>query len=558
MRRVLVIGGLGMIAVRPAAGQRWTDDTAATIGTTAEWTNKVELADVDGDGWLDAILANGRGYASAGTPEASRVFRNLAAWGGAPPYFEEITTTVFGTATGHARVIKARDIDGDGDDDLFVGNTYGDPSRLYRRDAGGWTDVSATQLPGAPVPWVGDADFGDVDGDGDLDLVLADWGTNLNVGAPPRLYLDDAAGTYTDATATHVPPTPIAWSWELDLADVDNDFDLDLLVASKNGSGSFLYRNDGTGHFTDATAGNLPQFGNNYETEIMDVDRDGDLDLVTLNDGTALRDHLFVNDGAGAFTDATATRLAGAANPAADDNMAAFLDVDADGDADLLIGSLSGAGDRLLINDGTGTFALEAGAVPGSSPGTLGIAFGDVDGDRRLDLLMGQGEAAFPDFLYRATTAVPADTAPPDIQLQQIFPTDDVVAARVHDRKSPAGRLDLASVTLEYDGDAQGTVAMQWYGELLWRADLPAPGNYTYRVCATDAAGNAGCSNPKLTMNGGDVSANNDAGFTPDAGGPGVEDGGGGCCQTGSTPDAGSVTMLAIAALAIGRRRRGA
>ena len=77
---VIVVAGAGT-----AHAQRWRDATAQTIGTTAEWTNKVELADVDGDGWLDVILANGRGYASPGTPEASRIFRNKGAWGGAAP-----------------------------------------------------------------------------------------------------------------------------------------------------------------------------------------------------------------------------------------------------------------------------------------------------------------------------------------------------------------------------------------------------------------------------------------------------------------------------------------
>jgi MYXO-CTERM domain-containing protein len=556
--RAVAIGGLVVTLATPAAAQRWSDDTATTIGTTAEWTNKVELADVDGDGWLDVILANGRSYSTPGAPEPSRVFRNRADWAGTPPYFEEITPAVFGTAVGHARVVKARDIDGDGDDDLFVGNTYGDPSRLYRRDAGGWTDVTAAQLP-AGTPWVGDADFGDVDGDGDLDLVLADWGPSIATGAPPRLYLNDAAGTFTDATIPRMPTTLVEWSWELDLADVDGDFDLDLLVAAKNGTGSFLYVNDGTGTFTDVSPGQLPQFGNNYETELMDIDRDGDLDLVTLNDGTSLRDHVFENDGAGTFTDVSATALAGTANPQADDNQAAFLDVDSDGDADLLIGRLGPQGDRLLINDGTGAFTVESGAVPGATPGTLGIAVGDLDGDRRLDLVMGQGEQAFADHVYRATGAVPADTMPPEILLQQIFPTDDVVAARVHDRKSPAGRLDLSAVTLEYSGDATATVPMQWYGEFLWRADLPAPGSYTYRVCATDAAGNAGCSSPKVTTAGGDdIYAPNDAVMppSPDASGPGIDDGGGGCCQTGASPDAGLLVLPVFGVLARRRRRR--
>ena len=295
-----------------AAAQRWCDDTAATIGATAEWTNKVELADVDGDGWLDVVLANGRGYSSPGAAERSRVFRNRGAWTGAAPYFEEITAQIFGGATGHARVIKVRDGDGDGDDDVFVGNTYGDASRLYRRDAGGWTDVTVEALPAAPVVRVGDADLGDVDGDGDLDLALADWGADLDAGARPRLWRNDGGGVFTDATEALLPDVAVAWSWELDLVDVDVDLDLDLLIASKLGA-------------------------------------------------------------------------------------------------------------------------------------------------RRPDLVDGQGEVAFPDLVYRATEALPVDTQAPRLgALGDLGGAARTVRIRVHDGKTPAGRLDLAAVVVAYRGDAEG------------------------------------------------------------------------------------------------------
>ncbi len=537
-----------LMAVPMAHAQRWRDDTAVTIGTTAEWTNKVELADVDGDGWLDILLANGRGYSTPGAAEASRVFRNRAAWTAAPPYFEEITAQVFGAATGHARVIKARDVDGDGDLDVFVGNTYGDASRLYRRDSGGWTDVSATALPVA-VPRVGDADFGDVDGDGDLDLALADWGAAaLTVGAPPRLYLNDGAGGFTDATATAIPAIAVRWSWELDFVDVDDDLDLDLLIASKLGTGSFLLRNDGAGHFTDDSTAALPQFANNYETEVMDLDGDGDLDLATINDGAGGRDHLFRNDG-GRFVDVTATHLAGGANPPEDDNMVAFVDVDDDGDADLVVGSLSGP-DRLLANDGSGVMTLVAGALPGASPGTLGIAVGDLDGDRRPDVVDGQGEVAFPDLVYRATDQIAADTRPPHLgAVAQLGRGDRTVRVRVHDRKSPTGGLDLVAVVLRYRGDASGEAPMTWYGEFLWRGDLPAPGAYTYQVCATDAAGNQACS-VELATGGGDAGPGDDGGEP----GPG---GGGGCCGTAAAdPSASAVAVAFVIAALLPRRRR--
>src|SRR3712207_5742985 len=68
-------------AERPAAidpASVWEDATRTTIGVTKEstWTNKVELADINGDGLVDVLFANGGGYDSPGSPTFSQVFLN--------------------------------------------------------------------------------------------------------------------------------------------------------------------------------------------------------------------------------------------------------------------------------------------------------------------------------------------------------------------------------------------------------------------------------------------------------------------------------------------------
>lgn len=70
----------------PYAGL-WVDATGDTIGATGDWTNKVEIADVDGDADLDLLFANGAAYETAGPPVASQVFLNQGA--GQP--FEDAT-----------------------------------------------------------------------------------------------------------------------------------------------------------------------------------------------------------------------------------------------------------------------------------------------------------------------------------------------------------------------------------------------------------------------------------------------------------------------------------
>ncbi|WP_419164053.1 FG-GAP repeat domain-containing protein [Candidatus Palauibacter sp.] len=154
-----------------------------------------------------------------------------------------------------------------------------------------------------------------------------------NAGGRTRLWLNDGAGRFTDATDGRMPATLVRFSWDLELVDVDNDFDLDALVSCKRCAGSLLFRNDGTGAFQEDPRA-LPQYTNNYEFEAMDLD----------------------------------------------------------GDADFLIGSLSGP-DRLLVNDGAGRLRAAPEVFEGEdTPGTLGMALADLDGDARLDVVMSQGE----------------------------------------------------------------------------------------------------------------------------------------------------------------------
>lgn len=113
---------------------------------------------------------------------------------------------------------------------------------------------------------IGDLEAGDVDGDGDLDLVLADWGAGnnmTNAGGRTRLWIDDGSAKFTDATAAKMPDVLVRFSWDLECVDIDNDYDLDVIVSSKRGGGGALFRNDGSGQFADAS-GSLPAYTNNY------------------------------------------------------------------------------------------------------------------------------------------------------------------------------------------------------------------------------------------------------------------------------------------------------
>ena len=459
----------------------WVDATERTIGATAEWSNKVELADLDSDGDVDIIFANGGLYEAPGPPEPTRVLINDGT-----AAFTDRSSEVLGEGRNLARVVKVRDVDGDGLVDIVIGNTYQTQSRLFLGRGGlAFEEVTETHLPKVDLS-VGDLELGDVDLDGDLDMILADWGPGSPMGggsAPPVLWTNDGKGRFTVAPDKAIPDRALGFSWDIEFIDVDNDFDLDILQSCKVCAGGLLLHNDGTGMFEDASD-QLPQNGNNYEYEPMDVDGDSFLDVVTINDGANATEHLLLGDGAGGFSDATESLWPAEANPSADDNVVVFLDVESDGDPDFLIGSLDGA-DRLLVNDGTGHLTMDPTVFSGRpTMGTLGMAIADLDGDGRPDVVQAQGEVEDPDAVHLGV-AVPPDTAAPVVPLAVI--RNGSAFARVTDQGS--GITGLREVTVE---GANGARPMTWYGESLWWAEVTGTGPFT--ICATDTAGNRDCS----------------------------------------------------------------
>lgn len=570
----LLVSALG--ASSASAQVLWKDATSQTIGSTGEWTSKLELADVNGDGKVDILFANGGDYSTPGDPTNSRVFLNK----GAGKKFTE-ASQILGDDTGLSRVIKVRDVTGDGNVDIVVGGSHGTQTRLFQGDGkGGYQDATAN-LPQKTTS-AGDLEIGDIDGDRDLDIVIADWGAGdpCEAGTPPcsdslparpgvvpLVWRNKGDGKFEDATSQLMPTTAkVKWSWDFELADLDNDMDLDMVFSSKSGKGGTLLHNDGKGKFTDKTSGGLPQFTNNYEYEPIDINGDGFLDLVTINDGPEVipgdtfnrREHAYLNDGKGGFGEDTPTVWPDSENIGADDNVIVVLDFDSDGDPDFLIGSLSGD-DRLLVNN-KGVLELREGVIDGpGSPGTLGLGVADLNGDGKLDVVESQGEIAEPEMVYLGS-GIAKDTAPPIVDLADKPArkgTAFTVRARVHDNKTPVMPHDFTgapTVKLKLKAGDPIEAQMVWYGGALWRADIELPEGAktdSYVVCATDAAGNEKCTAAISAAGGGGDNADCAAGASCEE-----ADESGGCATGGRSGLGAALLLLAAIATAVVRRRR--
>ena len=408
---VAVVIFLALPLLQPPASTAtawWHDVTAETVGDTRAWTNKLELADINGDGRNDILLASGGDYETPGTPVVNKVLLNR----GAGRAFDDVTQQVNGALPMLARVVKVADVNGDGIADIFYGTSWQTQSQLFLGIGGGkFINATVDHLPQATLS-IGDAEFGDIDGDGDLDLVLVDWGQGNpmhNEGGAVLLWLNDGHGHFTQATQA-IPALHIKFSWDLELADVDRDGALDILVSCKRCSHGVLLMNIGHGTFRDESE-RLPASSNNYAYGVKDLNNDGYVDLVSINDGWGLQEQVLFNDGHGYFTQAAS--LAFEDNPlVCDDNAVGFLDANGDGFADVLIASLN-CQDRLWLNDGQGHFRVQAPVFDGrDTPGTLALGVADLNGDQRVDVVQGQGERAFDLRVFYATKQVAAGYVP--------------------------------------------------------------------------------------------------------------------------------------------------
>ncbi|MCB2262363.1 MAG: CRTAC1 family protein [Candidatus Thiosymbion ectosymbiont of Robbea hypermnestra] len=393
------------------------------------------LFDYDGDGQLDALFTDGRPWNDQSPRPLARLYRNEG------ERFREVTSEAgLDAISGYGMGVAVADYDADGDADLVVTTVTG--ARLLRNDAGVLVDVTAAAglEYGAPE-WATSAAWLDVDQDGWLDLFVAHY---------------------------------VRWSPETDIfTTLDGTNKSYATPQVYEGLDNRLFRNLGTGRFADvsAEAGLVSGENKALGVVVLDVNDDRFPDLFVSNDTVANK--LYVNDGAGGFTD-TALLVGVGYDELGMARAGMGVDVGESiaGASMIGIGNFSNEAVSLYEQLAEGQVFIDAAQKRGIATKTLprltfGTRFADLNHDGRDDLILANGHIE-PE-IQKVQSAV-TYRQPIDVFLARADGRFDSLADLTGAPVSEAvvGRC-LALGDMDRDGDLDGLVSVNGGSPLILR-----------------------------------------------------------------------------------------
>ncbi len=315
--------------------------------------------------------------------------------------FVDVTATHLPSMSSLSNSSAVGDLDNDGDLDIVLGPGSFGPgwsgqTRLYINAGDGYyTEESSARLP-TDAEETNDVILGDIDSDGDLDLFIANIPQGTLGGAQDNLYLNLGDGYFMDVTE-RLPQAEVH-SAAGSFVDVNGDNTLDLIVAHIPPQ---ILLNDGTGHFADCSATHVPvgvDTLNIFTIIPTDIDGDWDLDLIVLNALNPLNfydqhEEVWINSGEGIFTRHTEFFQSAPDDPGLDGDV---YDLNGDGIHDIVVAQVFE--NELYLSTGVGQYENVSSTHLPENFRNAAIQFGDVNGNGLVDLVLANGMS--PDQLF--------------------------------------------------------------------------------------------------------------------------------------------------------------
>jgi hypothetical protein len=407
--------GINFVHTDGSSGKRYIVETVAS---------GLALFDYNGDDRTDIYFLNGRPLPGSNAPAT----RNALYRNDGNLHFTDVTEQAGVGGTGYALGVCVGDYNNDGYPDIYVSN-FG-PNVLYRNNGDGtFTDVTASAGVANGNKVGAGACFLDIDGDGYLDLFVANYvdfsfakhqtrfinghpayaGPMIYGPLPANLFHNNRDGTFTDISRESGIAAKAGTGMGVVCADYDDDGHTDIIVGN-DAMANFVWKNDGKGHFEEVGLLSGLAYDRNgiglgtMGLECADYDNDGRLDffMTSYQKQWAI---LYRNLGQGQFEDVTHQTGAGAGTFNQVTWGAGLIDFDNDGHRDLYIacGHLQDnvelwddttsyeARNILLRNTGHGKFT-DVSAVSGDGlavkRSSRGAAFDDLDNDGKIDVVV--------------------------------------------------------------------------------------------------------------------------------------------------------------------------
>ncbi|MDX1639559.1 MAG: VCBS repeat-containing protein [Balneolaceae bacterium] len=359
----------------PDSESRFEDASSSSLplNTLSGNSMSARSGDLDGDGDLDLTVAIEFGTNKILINNGSGVFSDQSNRLTAPRNYDSQDLTI------------ANFDQSSGPDLFFASGEQSLTNEFYLNGGSGTFSDLTNRIPVAGRSYATIA--ADVDRDGDPDLLIGNNGQNI-------VLINTGNAFFSNQTPDRLPQRNDV-TQDMALGDIDGDGDLDLIVANEDDNR--VHMNIGSGFFVEETGDRLPLVGpeESRDAELADIDGDGDLDLYLANvalfrAGADPTDRLLVNNGQGVFSDVTSQQLPEISTNTMD---AEFVDLDRDGDPDLIAGNFDG-GIIVLINDGEGTFTDHSvDWIPeGLSPRVMDIEAADYNRDQLVDLYVSSFE----------------------------------------------------------------------------------------------------------------------------------------------------------------------